>query len=820
MNASDDGYCYHCGLPIPEGVNLTIQEGPQTRRFCCVGCKTAYQLIQSAGLEEFYKRRDPQQSGGRPDEENLAALAAFDDPIYQKTVVRALPDGKQRVHLLLEGIHCAACVWLNEKVLSGLPGVTSAQVNFSTHRATVTWDPAQTKLSQIIHTVRRIGYNGEPYDPEAVEQSHRKRDRDLLLRMAVAGFGAGNVMLIAVVLYAGFFTGMEAQYKHFFHWLSLVLATPVLFFSGWPFFRGAINGLRLRTLNMDLPIAIGATITYSYSVWITLSGVGEVYFDSVTMFLFFLLTGRFLESGARRKAANATERLLSITPKLASVVRDGDEYQVPVREVAVGEMVRVKPGEQIPLDGTVLSGGGGVDEAMLTGESVPVLKTLGDSVAGGTLNVDGALEIEVTRIGDESAINRIVRMVEAAQAARPPIQTLADRVAGWFVGAILIMASGTLAYWLTVDPAQALENTVALLIITCPCALGLATPAAVVVATGAASRAGILIKGGDVLERLARAQRIVLDKTGTVTLGRPTVQRVVLDADVGEAYLLEIAASLASASEHPIARAIAAYARDQSGENPRRPERSRNHAGLGIQGNWGDEQEARMGRAPFIAEWLGVDALEPPADANPFTWTAVAENGRLLGWFALADAPKPDAGEAVAAFHALGLETTLLSGDRAAVVEQTAAEVGVNHAIGGVLPGEKEGHVAQLQADGVAVAMVGDGVNDAPAMARADVAIAVENAADVSMETADVALLSPQLATAARAIAIAQRTMRIIRQNLTFSLVYNAIAIPLAASGHVLPIVAAVAMPLSSLIVVGNALRLNRIQPLPGEVTH
>ncbi|ABK44860.1 heavy metal translocating P-type ATPase [Magnetococcus marinus MC-1] len=809
MSYQDAGFCYHCGLPIADGLEIKLEHEGVVRHFCCTGCKTAFRLIQDAGLQEFYKRRDPQQSGGRPQERELSYLHAFDNVEYQKRYVHELEDGSQEIHLLLEGIHCAACVWLNEKVLSNLPGVIEARVNFSTHRALLRWRRDVLPLSEVIEAVRRIGYKAEPYDPESGESSHRKRDRDLLLRMTVAGFGAGNVMLIAVALYAGYFSGIEAQYKNFLHLISLLIATPVVFFAGWPFLRGAVNGLRAWRLTMDLPIALGAIITYSYSVYVTLRMEGEVYFDSVTMFLFILLTGRYLESVARRKAAGATERLISLEPRTAVVLRGGEEVTVALREVAIGEHVVVRPGMQIPLDGCIIDGVSAVDESMLTGESMPIPKKAGDRVPGGAINLDGGFTMRVTRVGQDSAIARIIRMVERAQASRPPIQTLADRVASWFVAVILLLASASFAFWMWFDPSQALENTVALLIITCPCALGLATPAAIVVATGVASRNGLLIKGGEVLERLAKVSQVVLDKTGTLTTGKPKVTALLPQPGVTAQQLLSCAASLERLSEHPLAAAIVAAAKAQELTILQEGVTLKNYPGLGVVGRWASTT-AVIGRVGFVQEYAGIEL--PMEDAEQaVTRVAVVENGLFLGWIELADDLKSDAYHAVSRIHEMGMSTLLLSGDHAAVVKRVRQQVGAQGGIGGVLPGDKEQQIAALQADGSVVAMIGDGINDAPAMARADVAVAVANASDISMETADVVLLNPRLETAVDAMALSRATMRVIKQNLLFSLAYNGIVIPLAMAGLVLPIVAAVTMPVSSLIVVGNALRLNRM---------
>ncbi|MBF0625222.1 MAG: cadmium-translocating P-type ATPase [Magnetococcales bacterium] len=797
--------CHHCGLPLPPGPPITLEPGPLA--FCCIGCKTAYRLIHEAGLAEYYQRRNPGLSGLRPETPAEAALRALDDPEFQKLHVRQR-DGLHEIHLFLEGIHCAACVWLNERILAGLPGVHQAQVNFATHRALVVWDPTRLKLSELVAAVARIGYRAEPYNPDRNELLHRRRHRDLLLRLAVAGFGAGNVMLIAVALHAGAWQGMTDDLRNFFRWVSLVVATPVVFYSGGIFLRGAFNGLRLGRLTMDLPIALGALVTYGHSAIATLLHGPEVYFDTVTAFLFTLLVGRLLESAARARAAAATERLRSLTPRTATVIRADRETTVPLREVQVGDRVLVRPGETMPVDGEIRSGTTTVDQAMLTGESRPVTLGPGQTVAAGTTNLDGAVELHTLRVGEGTTAAHILRLVEAAQNRRPPIQSLADRMAARFVGTILLLALASALVWLWLDPSRALENSVALLIITCPCALGLATPAAMVTATGAAARLGIIFKDGAVLERLASIGRMALDKTGTLTEGEPQVLALHPAPGVSETELLATAAALERHSEHPLGRAI--FRRGRTLLDPQAPpwDQVRNHPGQGLEGQQGN-MVVRVGRREFVTEGL-QDCPHPPA--GDATLVGCRAGGRLLGWFTLGDALRADAPAAVAALRGLGLTVDLLSGDQPSAVAQAAAAVGIDGQRAGLLPADKEAIIGQWQTAGQRVAMVGDGINDAPALARADVAFAVANATGLSTATAHVVLLNRRLGLVPAAVALARRTLAIIHQNFLFSIVYNLVAIPMALTGHVSPLGAAVAMPLSSLAVVLNALRLNRFR--------
>ncbi|MBF0179935.1 MAG: heavy metal translocating P-type ATPase [Magnetococcales bacterium] len=794
--------CHHCGLPASAPGAITEAD----RLFCCAGCQGAWRLIQGLGLEDYYRHRTPDAMGMQPVTPDPAALAAFDDPLYQNRLVRVVADERE-ANLILDGLHCAACVWLNEQVLRRVPGVTDARIHFATHRAKVRWKPEEASLSGIIQAVRNIGYRAEPYDPSQGEELRARQDREMLSRLGVAGFGAANVMFIAIALYAGYFQGMDADAKSYFHWVSGLLATPVITYSGAHFTRGAWNGLRAGRLAMDLPIALGAWVTFLYSVVVTIRGVGEVYFDSVTMFLFVLLAGRYLEAGARAKAAGAMERLLNLEPRSAVVIEDGQPRCVPVREVRVGDCVLIKPGERIPVDGIIVSGKTSVDESMLTGEGLPVSRGPGETLAGGTQNLDGGVTIQATRVGEDTALARILRMVERAQSERPPIQGVADRMAARFVGSVLVLAAITLVYWLwRGDPGVAVENSVAVLIITCACALGLGAPSAMVVAMGSAARMGILLKNGETVERLARVTRVTMDKTGVVTLGAPRVERLVPLPGVTETTLLERAVVVERHSEHPLGKAITRAWQERCAGPTEEAEQVTNSPGMGLEAI-ASGRRIRVGRAEYVLEGSAIPPL-PEDGPMPVTWSACAEEGRLLGWIGCADAIKPEAEEVVGKLHAMGLQVMLLSGDRQAVVEAVGLALGVDRMVGGVLPEGKEQMIGQLQQEGAVTAMVGDGVNDAPALARADVALVVANAADLAVAAADVALLNRDFRSVARTFALARRTMRTIRQNYLFSMSYNLIAIPLAMSGHVSPIAAAISMPLSSLVVVGNSLRL------------
>lgn len=804
--------CYHCGLVIPKGALISHLFKDVTHSFCCNGCKGAFQLIHASGLSDYYQLREASIQGCRPEEPEaikVSHFVAYDSAVFQEQHVRQV-GALRETSLLLHGIHCAACIWLNEAVMKSLSGVVAARVNFATQRALVRWNPEKTQLSDILLAIRRVGYRAEPYDPERVEGAHQRRNRDLLLRLGVAGFGAANNMLIAVALYAGHFQGMDPQFQGFFHWISGVIATPVFFYSGWPFFLGAWRSLRVGSLGMDVPIALGAIVTYASSMIAVIKTTENVYFDSVTVFLFILLAGRYLENAARRKSSAATERLLNLAPRTATVLREGAWCLLPMREVVIGDRLRVKPGEKIPADGVLLSGMTAVDESMLTGESLPVTRTVGESVLGGTVNVEGGFEMAAQRVGESAAWARIGCLVELAQAQRPPMQQLADRIATYFVGVVLGLAVVTYVGWYFVAPELAVLHSVALLIITCPCALGMATPAAVVAATGQAARLGILLKSGAALETLARVRHVLLDKTGTVTTGALQLDALYPASGVTATTLLRQAAVAEHYSEHPIGRAIVREAQER-GLVWTPPLQTHNQPGWGVTAQT-LEGTLWVGRADFIAQHFS-SPLGPPPAPEPATWVVCAVYGQILGWLAFRDPMKDDAQHAVATMHSMGLQLTLLSGDHLNVVAETARLLNKIHFRGEMMPEGKEAFVQALQATGEGVAMVGDGINDAPALARADISMAMAGGADLSTEVADIVLLNGRVATVAAAVSLARQTVRVIKQNYGISLVYNIIAIPLAMAGYVHPLVAAVAMPISSLLVIGNALSLSKKRP-------
>lgn len=809
--------CFHCGLPIPLGnPHHTLIAGNE-RAFCCPGCQSVCQAIHASGLEGFYARTPPEGLQARPPESGQE-LAHYDIDAIQEEFVDNL-GAVRGIHLLVEGIHCAACVWLIERALERLPGIVAANVNLAERRLHLRWDNRVIRLSQVLERLAKIGYAAVPFDPESAEGALRRRNRALLYRLAFAGFTMMNLLWVSVALYSG---ADEGEFRSLFHWVGFALATPTLFYSGWPFLRGAWRGLLNRHLAMDLPIALGASVTYGYSVYVMLgANPREVYFDTVVNFLFVILVGRYLEALARQKAVASSQRLADLQPKVATVVRDGREERVAIRAVKAGDRVLVRPGETIPVDGAVINGNSTVNEAMLTGESLPIAKGPNDSVTAGTLNLSGALHVRAEHLLRDSALGRIIRLVEDAQVSRAPIQCTADRIVPWFVAATLGLATLTFLFWVRVDIDTALLAATAVLIITCPCAFGLATPMAVVVASGLGARYGILVKSGEALESLSRVDHLVLDKTGTVTKGQLNV--VATRWLHAPAPLAELAA-VERLSEHAIGQALVRYA-EAKADAPRLEVGDFHQSpGLGVTGTVADRRIAVGNLAWMTSLGLAPDApLKAAAaafEAEGHTCVYCALDSAVVGVLALADSLRPEAPEVVAALRNQGLRVSLLTGDRLPVAQTIARKLGGIEVVAEVLPGDKANHIATLRSTGARVAMIGDGVNDAPALVSADVGIALASGTDISAESADIVLMGNHLDQIPLALALARRTLRTIHQNIGLSLAYNLLLIPLAMAAQVTPLFAAIAMPISSLVVVGNAARIRTLFRGRGAVAH
>ena len=837
--------CYHCGLSVPAGLDLHVEIDGAPREMCCAGCQAVAQAIVANKLTDYYRHRDAMPESPREAiPQALQELGLFDHPEVQKNFVRPVGEHEREAALILEGITCAACVWLNEAHIARQPGVTAVDINYATRRARVRWDENLTKLSAILEAIQAIGYRAHPYDIARSEQLAQKERRTAQWRLFVAGFGMMQVMMYALPAYladVGEGGDMTLDISQLLRWASLILTLPVIAYSALPFFANAWRDLKFRRVGMDVPVALGIGSAFAASVWATLTAAGEVYFDSVTMFVFFLLTGRYLEMMARQKAARGVEALARALPAFAERLsqwpsRDGE--RVAVADLCAGDCVLVRPGAVMPGDGVVLEGESSSDESLLTGESRPVSKQVGDTVTGGSVNVGSPLVLRLERVGEATRLASIRRLMEQAATEKPALVQLADRIAMRFVWVLLALALITGVYWLNADPDRALWVFVAVLVVSCPCALSLATPAALTVATGALARAGVLVTRGHAIETLARANHWIFDKTGTLTVGRPTVVELRCADPALESEAFALVRALEQSSEHPLGRALLekvgagpsqADAPPVGGSEPGLRARGANKVGAGetasltvlravtgqgIEARLPAGSQVRIGVPTFVAALHGQ-----PLPAEMLAWLAAGDSVVALGdttgwraWFRLADALRPGGAEALGRLRALGLKLTILSGDASETVAAVATELGVADHHGGMTPEGKHAYVRAAQASGASVAMVGDGVNDAPVLAQAHVSVAMGAGTDLARSQADVVLLSNDPSHLVAGIVIARRTLAIMRQNLAWAFVYNVVAIPLAMAGWVTPWMAGIGMSASSLLVVLNALRLQRTE--------
>ena len=807
--------CDHCLLEFPEREAIRERDGDAERVFCCTGCQGIHRLIREEGLSAFYEGRRWDEGGLAARPEDPQEVEAF------RAAVREGKGGTAEIDLYVEGIRCASCVWLNERLLSRTPGVSFARVNYATHRARVRFDPAVTDLPVVLGRIRSAGYLPKPYGESEGQAAQRRETRDLLVRLGTAGFLSSQLMVISIALYAGYFQGIDPGTRRLLEWVGLGLTLPVYFYAGAPFLRNTVTGLRHGRFNMDALIALGAGAALAYSAWQMVLG-GEVYLDTAAMIVTLVLVGRYVEAAAKGRASEAVARLAALQPREARRLepRPGGGFEarrVPVAELQPGDRVEVVPGERVPADGRLVEGASEVDESLVTGESRPVGKGPGSPAIGGTVNLHGSFVLEVTRTGAATVLAGIIRAVEEAQASRPRIQAVADRVVGVFVPAVLVLAVGaTVGHLLRGTPAaSAVMVGVSVLVIACPCALGLATPLAVLLATGAASARGMLVKGGDAFERAAGAREALLDKTGTVTRGRPEVREVLpVATGVSPDEALGLAAAVERRSEHSLGRAIVEAARSLPGAAVPDAEAFRAVPGRGVEAVVAGGT-VRVGTRAFVAE--GGAAVSPEVDAaarereeRGETVAFLARGPVLIALLAVADGVRPEAREAVAELGRLGLRVGILSGDNERTTRAVAASLGVTVAGAEVTPAEKRERVAALQGGGARVLFAGDGVNDAPAITQADLGVAMGRGTDVTLESAEVVLVRDDLRLLPELVRLSRRTYRIIRENLFWAFFYNVVAVPLAVAGVLHPIVAAGAMAASSTFVVLNSLRIRR----------
>lgn len=778
---------------MPAGVDYTVEIGGEPQTMCCPGCQAVASAIVDGGLTRFYQYRT--ETSERPTNDGAPSWHIYDLPEIQQDFVVELPGGHAQANLLLEGISCAACSWLIETHLYRLDGVEQVRVNVTSFRTQITYNPETIALSHVLSELHAIGYRPRPATDDQQRALEVRDNRLALARLGVAGFGMMQAGMVAVGLY----TGASDEWQSLLRGLSMLLSTPVVFFSAWPFFRAAWRSLKAGQLVMDVPVALAVGIGYGASCWATFTGTGDVYFESIAMFVFFLLVGRYLEMRARYRHRIGGANIAQLLPPVANRWEADEWRQVAVKMLRTDDRIRVAAGDTFPADGEVLAGASGVNEALLTGESVPVAKGVGSFVIAGSQNNESPLEIRVSAIGGQTQLSAIEQLIGRAQAEKPPQMALADKVARYFIAVVLLVCTAVFTVWSFVAPERALWVALSVLVVTCPCALALAMPTAITAATEYLRRTGVLIARGHVLETLTKVNRVIFDKTGTLTEGQLCVAEVnALAEGVDREHLLALCAALEQGSNHPIARAFSGFETEVTASSIRQV------TGGGVSGQVG-AATYRLGNAAFAG---GEDAPKLPSE--PYLWLLLTRDGVPQAFIGLADQVRQEAAGVVAALAQNGLAVELLSGDTAANTARLAHELGIGTYMGAVSPADKLARLQQRQAQGDTILMVGDGINDVPTLSGADVSIAMAGASDLARTHADCLLLQHSLQPLLLCLSRARATRTVIRQNLTFSLVYNTVALPLAAFGLVPPWAAALGMTASSLLVVLNALRLTR----------
>ncbi|RUO73951.1 copper-translocating P-type ATPase [Pseudidiomarina sediminum] len=798
------GHCFHCLQPLPDDGGYQVKVAEQQRDVCCYGCQAVAQTIDQQGLLHFYQYRDtsnPLQIPLLPEE--LKQLEAYDQDDLQAQFTQLEANGLRTTTLSIEGMTCAACAWLIEQQLMQLQGVHQARVNATTERVTITWQPKQVKLSQLLSQIAGLGYRALPFQAATQEQDFKRRRRYFVRRIGIAGLATMQVMMIAVALYFGVVDEVDGNMRQFFWWISLLFATPVLLYSAQPFYLSALRSIQARQLNMDVPVSLALLSAYGASVYATVINEGEVYFESVSMFTFFLLAGRYFELLAKQRAIATAANLVKLLPATAErETADGSLESVAVNQLSAGDIVRVLPGQTLPADGVLLSQEADVNESMLTGESVPVVHRQGDTVLAGTLNQSQPLRLQVAATQQSTVMAKIAALQDQALANKPKLAERAERLANQFVKQLLLLAAATFLIWSFIDPAEAFWVTLAVLVATCPCALALAAPTAVTGVIHQLNRNGIILRNTDTIEALRDVKTIVVDKTGTLTSGQfalhqreyPSQQPVLADA---LAYALELH------SEHPLALPFKSLQPEQHVQLSQVVV----DLGEGIRGQWhandGTQQEIRMGAPRYLAHW------HPELSAQTSANVILATEHEVLAYYHVVDQLRDDAASTVKTLQQQGFEVVMLTGDKQSNARKVAEQLGITKVVAECLPQDKLAYVKQQQQQGP-VLMIGDGINDGPVLAQADVSMTFGQAADLARQAADVVAMRNDLSAVLALLDATKKSRRVLRQNISWALLYNIGIIPVAVMGWVTPYIAAIGMSLSSLLVLANSLRLNR----------
>lgn len=782
--------CTHCHLEFDESVMIKEEQDPSLN-FCCNGCQGVYHLLKDDGLDSFYDKV------GKNKLDKPIAIGQdssnFDMESFQNRYIKTTKDGFSQIDLIIEGIHCAACIWLNEKVLDQTDGVVEATINFTNNKAKIIWDEDTIKLSAIIDKIRSIGYNAYPYDKTESEIKATKNKKDYFLRMSIAIFSSLNIMMIDVAKYTGFFTGMDDEVLRMVHMAEFIFSTPVLFYSGWIFFRGAFYGLKNKIVNMDLLVSAGATLTYIYSLYVLFGGAGDSYFDSVAMIITFVLVGKYLEVIGKKGAMDTIDTIRSTLPIEATRITNGSKEVIPIDKVCVDDILEVKNGEKASVDGVILSGIGEFDESNISGESLPVKKDKNSKIYSGTINVGQVIRYKATKDYANSTLNSIVELLEDSLNSKPKIEQTTNELSKYFSITILTLAVLSFFGWYIYNSnfENALIIAISVIVIACPCALALATPIATLVGISELAKKGLLFKEAKYIETFASIDTVILDKTGTVTNGKLKV--ITSDDENLDKNQIDLLYSLVDSSTHPVSIAVKKHL-EQSYY-------SLKHITL--------ENIEQIPAVGLSAKYKN-HKLFGGRDNNQSQYTTYhfKIDDNTVASFELEDTIKDGAKQTIKYLKKQNIDVVLCSGDNDNVVKKVAKELGIQSIKSQMKPLDKANFITELKNKNKTIIMVGDGVNDALALSRADISIAMGNGADVALAVSDVVILNDDIKGLKTSIEISKRTYKFIKQNLGISLVYNTLTIPIAIAGYVIPLVAALSMSLSSLLVVGNSMRI------------
>ena len=797
--------CTHCHLEFAKDVMIIEKANNTELFFCCKGCQGVYHLLGSEGLDTFYDKLGDTKL--QPIKEINHDLEKFDLDGFRDKYIIDRDDGLYEINLIIEGIHCSACVWLNEKVLHKTDGVIETSINYTNNKAKVIWDNDVVKLSQIIETIRAIGYDAFAYDPRLQEARAIKTRKTYYSRILVAVFGAMNVMWLAIAHYAGYFGGIEQSFKDILNVAEFVLATPVLFYSGWIFFRGAYYGYKNHIVNMDTLVASGALSAYIYSIYAMITQRGEVYFDSVVMIITFVLVGKYLEVLSKKSAVDTLDSLMGSTPTEVTTIKNSKKSLVSIESVNIGDTIELKAGEKVVIDGEVTKGGASFDESSLTGENLPLYKKEGDTILSGSICLDSSIEYIATKDASNSMLTSIVNLLEESITKKPHIEQLANTISGYFSTIILIIAMMTFAGWFLWGGSfeEALIISISVVVIACPCALGLATPMATLVGISISAKRGILFKEASFLETMAKSDILALDKTGTITSGKPSV----VEVELYEEFDPKLLFAIVDRSNHPISKGIKSYLIKRYKDIKRVPlTEIKEVQAKGIEAIY-NNQKLLGGNAELLKSHnIKVDTTS----TNSLFFFAIDE--KIVAKFELTDTIREGAKEAISDIQKLGIKVIMLTGDNPQSAKRVAQEVGIAkediHAQ--LLPQDKLTIIENLHKHNHIVVMVGDGINDSLALSLADISIAMGSGADIAIGVSDIVLLDDKPQSIYEAYRLSKRSYRAIQENLGFSLLYNIVAVPLAVMGFVNPLIASLSMSLSSLVVVGNSMRIKKLK--------